>query len=283
MIRKFISGVLLLCTIVLGAWWFVNRTTGVLFTDDANGPLQREPAWQFVVISDVEGEIDIARRLVDDMAQRNITVVVNVGDIGGAQDKEKIQPVMDLFATLPVPTHFVLGSDELVYNKALERKTRDVFHEVVNELDYYSFNVQNAHFVILDNAYRRDGFPDEELEWLTDDLDANTQPYTFLFFHRPLDVPGQQWFGDDETPHSREQNEKFKALVAQYPITRIFNGHVHTYLGYTLNDIPVTITGGGGATPQALLGGKDAAYYHYVLVSIYNDGSEPTVEVIPLQ
>ncbi len=282
MIRKLFSGLLLLCTIVLGGWWFVNRTMNNVF-DTNGGAVHTTPAWQFAVISDVEGEMDIAKRLVADMAEQDIEFVVNVGDIGGSPDKEKIQSVLNLFATLPVPAHFVIGSDELVYNETLQRKTRDVFHEVVSERDYYSFDVQNAHLVLLDNAYRRDGFPDEELEWLRQDLDANTQPYTFLFFHRPLDVPGQQWFGDDETPHSREQNEKFKTLISEYPITRIFNGHVHTYLGYTLGNIPVTITGGGGATPQALLGGKDAAYYHYVLVSMYDDGREPTLEVMPLQ
>lgn len=267
-------GLLLLLCIVVGTGWFVNSRINREFPESSS--------WQFAVISDVEGLSPISEAMIEDMKLRDIEFVVNLGDLAGAPDKVEIQRVLDAFTTLPVPTYTVPGNNDLIYNEEQEVKTLELYTQVVNEATYYSFDLNNAHMVLLDNSYRRYGFTDEELEWLEQDLSTNTQSQTFVFYHRPLDVPGQQLFGDDETPNSRIQNEKFKQLISPFTIDRIFNGHLHTTLNYTLQSVPVTITGGGGATPQEILGGADAAYFHYLIVTVH-DNAPHTVDVVSFE
>jgi hypothetical protein len=134
---------------------------------------------------------------------------------------------------------------------------------------------------LLDNSYRKYGFRDETLSWFSDTLKKDTTlPYTFLFFHRPLHLPLEDVFGDDETTYSRSQNEKFLDILSQNPITYIFNGHIHLYIPYTLQGIPVVVSGGGGAYPQAILGGPSAAYFHYLIVNVPNNSADaPSVSV----
>ena len=214
-----------------------------------------------------------------------------------------METVKTQFETLPIPTYYVPGNNDLVYDEKTERRTLRIYKEVFGETVYFSFDYKNAQLLLLDNSYRRTGFSDTQLEWLKKQLNTNAQPYRFVFFHRPLNVPGQELVGDDETTNSREQNKKFLALIAGYNINHIFNGHVHTSLQYSLTSnragnadaatgttavnekkIPVTITGGGGAYPQAILGGEAAAFFHYVVVTVPTEaGKTPHTQIVPIQ
>lgn len=245
-----------------------QRLSNVAFNTLTNINAVPKDEWQFAVIGDTEDVRPVNERMIADMKKRPLAFVVHVGDISSHGDEEALQQVQALFNTLSFPTYTVPGNNDLVYDETLEIKTPARYQQIIDERLYYSIDYRQTHIVLLDNSYRRFGFPDEELAWLKKDLEKNTQPLTFLFFHRPLDVPGQQLFGDDETPHSREQNAKFKELIAGYNISHIFNGHIHIPFSYTLNEIPVTITGGGGALPQDILGGADAALFHYYIVTV---------------
>lgn len=287
---KRLLGIILVLTIgiVVAGGWFVNRelqsflNLNVQNTNTATADASDPDSWQFAVIGDTEDVQPVTTTMIEEMGTRDLELVVHVGDIASHGDPTKMREVKDLLATLPFPAYYIPGNNDLIYDDALEIKTLANYKAVFGDTTYQSFDVRNAHFVLLDNSYLRYGFSDEELDWLADDLEKNTQPITFLFFHRPLHLPGEQLFGDDETPHSREQNEKFLQLIAKYPITHIFNGHIHIPVSYTLGEtkIPVTVTGGGGALPQEILGGEEAAFFHYDLVTVGADDATPTEDRI---
>lgn len=275
---------LLTCIVVVGGF-FVNRQIKALVsgnTNIVNSAAKSPNSWQFAVMGDTEDMHDITKTMIADMATHNFAFVVHVGDIASHGDPEKMREVKTLFETLPFPAYYLPGNNDRIYDETLEIKTLKNYDEIFGPTHYSSFDYKNAHFILLDNSYLRYGFPDDELTWLAGDLKQNTQPFTFVFFHRPLHLPGEQFFGDDETPHSREQNEKFLALIQQYSITRIFNGHIHIPIDYTLGDnqIPVTVTAGGGALPQEILGGADAADFHYTVVTVGDEDTTPTAERI---
>ncbi|HLD21983.1 MAG TPA: metallophosphoesterase [Patescibacteria group bacterium] len=277
--KYIITIIFLLLLIVLGVFWFVNRELITLHNSTQNISSMQpslENSWQFAVIGDTEGIHTVTKNMIEDLKLRPLTFVVHVGDISSHGNETEMQEVKTVFATLPFPTYYIPGNNDLIFDESLQIKTLEAYKNVFGNTTYQSFNAQNAHFVLLDNSYRRFGFASEELEWLQNDLAHNTQPLTFLFFHRPLNLPGEQLFGDDETTASRKQNEKFKSLITPYTISHIFNGHIHTSLNYNLNSIPVTVTGGGGALPQEMLGGKSVAQFHYVLVTVQKTSDHPT-------
>lgn len=293
--KKVLTLFAVLLLILVAVYWFVNRELQSLLTaglqDEtiaANAVVNENnteevEGWQFAVIGDTEGMSEKTKKMVEDMKMRDIAFVAHLGDLVDAPPvEEEMQQVVDLFAQLEVPTYYVIGNNDLDYNDTTERKTRDMYHRVVREDDYYVINHENARLFFLDNSYRRDGFPDEELKWLQTELETESDAaYTFMMYHRPLNVPGESLFGDDETADSRVQNEKFRELISTYTITRIFNGHLHTTFNYTLDETPVTVSGGGGAEPQSIFSSTGGTLYHYYLVTVPYDGTtEPMLDLV---
>jgi hypothetical protein len=281
-----IGSILVSCSLVgyvlLSAWRDFGYSTSdlpaILHTaDDRSG-------FRFLVMGENEGDNPIFRTILDQASALDAAFLVHVADLTPSSDPADFSRVKDLLDTLPFPYYTAVGNNDIV--KDTERsKYRALFSTKALGLPesnrtYYSFNYENAHFVVLDNADRKVGFSDEELSWLAADLAATNQQWTFLFFHRPVDVPVFGVFGDDETPTSRKSNERFVELISRYPIARIFNGHVHTFFTYDLGSIPVTISGGGGAAPHPSYGSILGPQYHYLEISVTDKEVTQTVHRI---
>ena len=112
------------------------------------------------------------------------------------------------------------------------------------ETTTYSFDYQNAHFVVLNEYY--DGVSDtgangdivpELLSWLKDDLGKNEKPIIFVFGHEPaFPKPDSYWdegrhYGDslDQCPENRDA---FWALLEEKNIVAYICGHIHRYSRY---------------------------------------------------
>lgn len=315
--KKFLLLFVVLIAVLVAVFWYANTELQSLLSAglteetihrNANDSVERGDdvdGWQFAVIGDTEGASVVTQQMVEDMAEQDIDFVVHLGDIDDAPpEREVIEEVMGFFDELEVPIYYIIGNNDLIYDETIERKTRDLYHEVVREDDYYSVIHENAHLIFLDNSYRRDGFPDEELAWLEEEFEREqplfegdgeagggaspyrtfNNPFTFVFYHRPIDVPGESLFGDDETPHSREQNDKFRELILDYNITRIFNGHLHTTFNYDLGSVPVTVTGGGGAVPQGIFASTGSSFFHYYIVTVpYDTSQEPILDLVSFE
>lgn len=261
--------------------WFVNSTFNEFTADTASLSTQKNyDYWSFAVIGDTEDMRPITKRMIDDMATQSIDFVVHVGDVSSAADEVNMTTVRDAFSALPFPTYYIPGNNDLFFDEHTQLRSAATYSAVIQQPLNQHITHRNAQLLLLDNSYRKYGFTDETLAWFDEALTSNTSPFTFLFFHRPIYLPLEDLFGDDETPYSREQNKKMRERFSRTSVDYIFNGHIHTYLPYTLDGIPVVVTGGGGALPQTLLGGASAAYFHYLIVHVPHDAAgTPWVEV----
>ena len=105
----------------------------------------------------------------------------------------------------------------------------------------YSFDYQNAHFVVL-NVYcdtesdtRTDGaIVDALYEWLADDIDATDQEHVFVFGHEPAypqpdaenGIERQVGESLDKYPVTRD---RFWKLLSDEGIVAYFTSHTHSY------------------------------------------------------
>lgn len=112
---------------------------------------------------------------------------------------------------------------------------------------YYSFNRGNWHFIALDSNYFDD---QDQIDWLTADLNANTKGCIAAYWHHPLFSSGEH--GND--PVSKPIWQLLYAKKADL----VLNGHDHHYERFApqnpnqqaANDGIVEILGGmGGASP----------------------------------
>jgi predicted phosphodiesterase len=244
------------------AWPFVHRTLSTA-TDSVTSVISPQPDLRFAVISDNHGDSPIYSRLLDDMATKPFAFVLHLGDASDRGTNEEWAAVRAQEERLGLPVYHTVGNHDIKVDP-----TRAAFEQAFSTTRWYSKNFSNVHLVVLDNADRKVGFPAEELDWLERDLAAHANDVLLIAYHRPFGLPFAEYTGDDETTASRRTNERFLSILAPYTIAQIFNGHVHTYLPYSLNRIPAVITGGGGDPAQTLLGGGDSSYFHYLDVSI---------------
>ncbi len=113
----------------------------------------------------------------------------------------------------------------------------------------YSFDYQNAHFVVINQYY--DGksdigtngdVTDPLYQWLKADLEANAQPLTFVFGHEPIvSIPdadnGRQRHKDDCLNAHPENNHRFRALLVEHEVAAFFCGHTHDYSAALINGL----------------------------------------------
>lgn len=113
----------------------------------------------------------------------------------------------------------------------------------------YSFNFQNAHFVVINQYY--DGSSDVGTngdvtdllyQWLKADLEASTKPLTFIFGHEPIvSIPdadnGRHRHADDCLNAHPENNHRFHVLLVEHDVTAFFCGHTHGYSAALINGL----------------------------------------------
>ena len=91
----------------------------------------------------------------------------------------------------------------------------------------YSFDYGNAHFVILDSQVGEQAHfvPDmleQQRQWLDKDLAATTQPWKFVFMHRPL-------YGNKANGILAHLREAFEPIFEKHRVDAVFTAHDHVY------------------------------------------------------
>lgn len=234
---------------------------------------------QIAVIGDHEGINPTFEHILTELESQHVDLLVDVADLTNSGEREELESVLSRLGQEPYRVEVVVGNNDLGPGNDPD----DInFKNLVRNPTYTSFNLEQVHIVLLDNANRRVGFSDEELTWLETDLTANTQPIILLFMHRPVDVPFEQIVGTDETKQSRASNEKFIELIKRFEVDHLFTGHLETFLEYSLGDVPLTVTGGAHNRPdQSGFGVSLPSTPHYVLITV--DGETVEVEKISVE
>jgi hypothetical protein len=137
---------------------------------------------------------------------------------------------------------------------------------------FYSFDYGPVHFVALDTelAFQNTTRRQAQLNWLTADLAATSQPWKVVFFHRsPYSSGGEH--GSDFAVR-----QAFGPILEQYGVQLAITAHEHTYeRGVPWREGPSTnqavtyvVAGGGGARlyPAGRLAWTafSASAYHYL-------------------
>ena len=164
---------------------------------------------------------------------------------------------------------------------------------------YYAFDYANVHIVGLDTqlAMRDTDSRAAMLQWLKDDLMANTQAWTIVIFHHPPYTKGSH--DSDNALGAIDQpifavREEFTPVFDQYGVDLVYSGHSHIYersyyiKGHTglsgtfnpttmaeLNDLSVPASGQGSeAYTQISRDGTDDK----VVYTVAGNGGQATVK-----
>ncbi len=170
---------------------------------------------------------------------------------------------------LSVPFLAVIGNHDLY--RGSSANYREIFGPT-----YYSFQIGQATFIILDTSARF-RFDQSERRWLEAELQrSQTSKIRFVFMHvPPFDPRGCPEF---VKCLSEKDGKDLLDLFGRYHVTHFFASHIHGYFSGVREGVPYTITGGAGAG----LHGKDPEHFfhHYIKVHVSGDGVSMEVKRI---
>lgn len=97
---------------------------------------------------------------------------------------------------------------------------------------YYSYNYANIHFISLDSYGTESGkkifdTTSVQINWLKQDLAANTQKWTILYWHHPPYTKGSH--NSDTEGELIEIRDKVIRILDRYKVDLILCGHSHSY------------------------------------------------------
>lgn len=217
---------------------------------------------------------------VDLMNKEKVDFLIELGDLkdqGNPPDENvtlnylaKIENELKRFKG---PLYHVLGNhdhDSISKKQFLSAISNTGFSNASN---YYSFNRNSFHFVVLDSNYRIDGvgydhgnfdwtnvhLPQEQLDWLVKDLNINKLP-TIVFIHHQLDSP----LVTDKRHCPDNSDDARKILEQSGQVLAVFQGHYHKGGFNQINSIFYY-------TLKAVVDGSGPENNNYAIVEIGED------------
>lgn len=237
-------------------------------------------AWKFASIADSRGSSNGVNsteltKIVNRINTEGVDLVLFQGDAvtGSSTSDSTVSSQMDswlaIMKQLNAPWYYCPGNHEIQTSTVQENVLRAKVVQPTNgpasdQEMVYSFNHQNAHFVVL-NSYHYGQNHHLPLDWLAADLAKNTLPHVFVMVHDPA-YPVGSHKGSSLDVYPTERDDYWNKMTAGH-VSMVFNGHEHLYSRTKHGSIYQVINGSCGAPLTTGYTGT-IAKYQYVIVDI---------------
>jgi predicted phosphodiesterase len=183
---------------------------------------------------------------VELMNEQNVDFLIELGDLKDEGVSPKESETLNFLATIEKtlqgfngPLYHVLGNhdhDSISKQQFLDAISNHGFSKARN---YYAFNRKGFHFVVLDANYMADGkpydhgnfdwrdvhIPDDQLNWLKEDLNNNHRKPAVVFVHQQLDSIA---FEPKHRVHCPDNADAARAVLEEAGnVIAVFQGHYH--------------------------------------------------------
>ena len=262
-------------------------------SDDGKGKFKTYPneitPFKFVVLGDTRSRHDIHSKIVNRIIEQDPLFVINTGDmVGNGREISDWEAFFRVNNELMRNTQYypVLGNHEKDSPYYFD------FFDLPNNERYYSFNVGDALFVILDsegedvsepnyisdensNKFWKKSFEEyftTQKKWLESILEINKEAgFIFVFQHQPMYSIKKSRVED-----TNEYRKFWGDLFERHNVQVFMNGHDHHYHHAMKNGVHYITTAGGGAglyetdspQPETV---KFSKIEHFVSIDINKD------------
>jgi len=207
----------------------------------------------FAMAVDIGGTFTDVVLLRDDRIAHHTKVPSTPRDpIEGVRDEfaeSQWRELRPLWSSYRFPFYFTPGNHDIWSERSLQ-----IYKKETGRSNYYGFNFQNAHFIVLDNSRTLD-LGDDQLKFLEEDLKANRdRTPKFIFFHKPYWIVFLKLQSGEFPLHQ---------LAKKYGVNYIVSGHGHQFIRMTRDGIAYMAVGSSGAKLKGE-GFAQGWFYHHV-------------------
>jgi len=224
-------------------------------------------AFSFAVFGDSCDGHQIFNDLITKIGRdKTIALVVNLGDFASTGQQAQYNEFKKTVSRLKIPVYNTLGNHDGIYGGW------KIFRKMFGP-SYYSFDYDNSHFIVLDNAFK-ESFDRDQFEWLKRDLTLSRADHKFVFMHKPVFDPSTIY--KDYIMSGRAVTEELMGLFQKYKVDYVFAGHIHGYAKSKRDGVTYIVSGGAGSPLR--LPPEFGGFYHYVKIEV--DGSKVNDKII---
>lgn len=262
------------------------------------GPKEDQDNLEIVVLGDNRNGYQTFSQIVDQINDINPAFTIDNGDLVFGGEPNRYRLFNETLAKLHVPLYTTLG------NHDIREGGRTIYTKLFGP-PYYAFDYHDNHFIFLDSSRgwaEKRAIPEEQYQWLEDDLKKAQGKRIFVISHIPstdprskkelnnyVNIPGVQktnWFEREMNNYilyknldhafpDKQEALRFETLMSKYKVNTVFLSHIHSYFSFLKGGVHYIISGGGGAE---LL--TEGSYYHYIRVKVSD--KENYLEVVQL-
>ncbi len=219
------------------------------------------------VFGDSQGFNEALATIVEDVNLREVDFAVHLGDITPSGEFSQYAAVAAVLEELQVPLYATPGNHDVKGN-GTTHYTRYFGPQNL------AFTYNDMCFISVDSSSL--GVNATLFNWLERELQqADTRPI-IVYTHVPAVDPRPS---NDHGFLDGQEADAFLALMTQYQVTLVMNGHIHLFNTTVHEEIPYLISGGAGAALVAPA--SQGGFHHYVLVTIATE--EVTLSPQPVE
>jgi 3',5'-cyclic AMP phosphodiesterase CpdA len=278
-------------------------TCGMLGGLAAFAALPASAAIRIGIIGDQTGAADLDKAYavlqqgVDALKSQTLDIVLHVGDLVESTSqpdeiRRRFAQATTILSQLPVQWYMTAGDHDVnppVWTPNSPDRSREqlfqslygAINPLVQQQLYYSFDLNNYHFVVLYSLEALDTDPrwgnvfysrvsDAQYAWLTNDLAANAANKSgiMVLLHHPMWYMWSDW-------------DRVHRLLAQYRVNTVIAGHFHyNQVDSRIDGIQYHVVGATGGDTKR--GTPNAGALQHVSVLTINDDRSLDFRMIPL-
>jgi Icc protein len=243
-----------------------TTSSPTLSSDATASDVSGEREFVFSVCGDNRGGWEVYRKILDSVQRDGSAFLLSTGDLVDSGSESEFEEFAEFMSDFTLPFYPVPGNHDdsdgdlsayLKYSGAPAR--------------HYSFDHGTVHFSLIDTS--SGAASDEELAWLSEDIDGTGKPVKVVVLHHPPFDPA----GTDHIMGAG--NDAFMQLMTDKGVQLVFSGHIHSHDDAVRDGVRYIITGGAGARLYTAPGRP--AFHHYVRVTVA--GEELLPEVVRIE
>jgi hypothetical protein len=224
-------------------------------------------SFRFVVMGDSRSNAEVWDMVVKHIGALDPkpAFIINTGDIVlRGYTREYLEYFLPPLKNMDIPLFVAIGNhDDGDSAQALEY--RALFGD--ESLNYF-FDYGKWRFVFIDNSSSVQP-SSKTLDWLREVLWSTPKDHSLVVSaHKPI-ANIKKWAYHSWEP---EASARFAELMSRHRVKHVFFGHIHAYSTASLDGVPYTIAGGGGA-PLHNRYGPEGSVHHYLICDVAADGT----------
>lgn len=234
--------------------------------------VEGQQQFKFAVVGNINNSVGIfERRIIPKLNQSDIDFVVSAGNAVSSGGEDKYRALNGTLSHLNKPYLLTFGENE--YEEFGSFRFYDHYGP-----HFYSFSAGDSRFIFLDSTGKTPW--QWQIRWLTDILRSDASKRRFVFIGHPLFKPNEEFLLAEREDYLQpiEFRQALLSTFEQFNVDRVFSANIAMFFEHVHEGIPYLTTGGAGG----LVLNQDQSFYHYIEVTVSNDGVSHEVVQMPV-